>query len=207
MRTVRVRYRKTGIARFVSHLDLVRTFSRAIRRAGINVYYSEGFNPHIKMTFLPPLSLGYESVCEAFDVKVLDDMPGERIKELLCATLPEELGIIDVYEPRDELGAIAAAEYEVNIGTDASAAVPLLSRKGLVTEKKTKKGISEVDVSDYIMSASAEGNILRLVLPVSENSINPRLVVEVLNRYGSFGIGEFTVLRKCLFVASGEEFR
>lgn len=207
MRTVRVRYKKVGTARFVSHLDLVRTFSRALRRTDIKVYYSEGYNPHIKMTFLPPLSLGYESVCEAFDVKVLDETPDEIIKKLLSDTLPEELGIIDVYEPRDDIGDIAAALYEVNIGMDSNNAVEILSHKGLMTEKKTKRGITQVDVSEYIMSVSSEGNMLKLKLPVAENSINPRLVVEVLNKYGNMNIADFTVKRVLLFNGSGKEFR
>ena len=64
MRCVRVWFHKTGPIRYISHLDLMRTMTRAIRRSGIDLWYTEGFNPHPYMTFALPLSLGMQSVCE-----------------------------------------------------------------------------------------------------------------------------------------------
>ena len=63
----RVFYTKTGRAKYISHLDVTRCFQRALQRAGLSVWYTEGFNPHSYLTFTLPLSLGYESLCESMD--------------------------------------------------------------------------------------------------------------------------------------------
>ncbi|MBQ2454076.1 MAG: DUF2344 domain-containing protein, partial [Lachnospiraceae bacterium] len=69
---LRIRFTKHGTARFIGHLDIQRYFQKLNRRAGINVVYSEGFSPHQKMCFAMPLSVGYESDGEYFDMEVKD---------------------------------------------------------------------------------------------------------------------------------------
>ena len=72
MREVRLRFSKTGQAKYISHLDVNRVFSRALSRARINLWYTEGFNPHPYMSFSLPLSLGVESLCENVDIRIVD---------------------------------------------------------------------------------------------------------------------------------------
>ncbi len=206
MRNVRVRYEKTGDAKFVSHLDLVRAFSRAIRRAGFKVYYSEGFNPHIKIQFLPPLSLGYESLCEAFDIKVLDKTADDEIIERLCAVLPETLRITRAYEPQSSFSDIASVLYGISFEGDVDEAVRVLKGRELFIEKKTKRGQINVDIAATLLSVENSGGELRVVLPMCEGSINPRHVVEALNVYGNMKIEDFRCVRRELFDVDGKIF-
>ena len=71
MKEIRIRFKKTGRAKFISHLDLTRTMIRAVRRAGIPVWYTEGFNRHPYVTFAAPLSLGFEGLNECMDTRLV----------------------------------------------------------------------------------------------------------------------------------------
>lgn len=206
MRSVRVRYEKTGDAKFVSHLDLVRAFSRAIRRAGFKVYYSEGFNPHIKIQFLPPLSLGYESLCEAFDIKVTDDTSDKQIVDALCRVLPATLRVTNAYEPQNTFSDIASVLYGITFEGDIDKAVTLLKGEGLFIQKKTKRGQISVDVAATLLSAENVNGELYVTLPMCEGSLNPRHVIEALNTYGNMNIEDFGCVRRELFDKDGKVF-
>ena len=71
---IRIKFTKVGSLQFISHLDLNRTMTTVMIRAKIPIYYSEGFNPHPKMVFALPLSIGAESVCELLDIKIVEDI-------------------------------------------------------------------------------------------------------------------------------------
>ena len=71
---IRLEFYKKGRMKYISHLDLIRTMTGALGRSEIPVYYSEGFNPHPKMVFALPLSVGCESICEYLDIKLLEAM-------------------------------------------------------------------------------------------------------------------------------------
>ncbi|MBR3737453.1 MAG: TIGR03936 family radical SAM-associated protein, partial [Eubacterium sp.] len=73
MQEIRLRFSKTDTAKYISHLDINRAFQRAFSRAKINLWYTEGFNPHPYMSFSLPLSLGVESLCENVDIRIIDD--------------------------------------------------------------------------------------------------------------------------------------
>ncbi|HBT64885.1 MAG TPA: hypothetical protein DEB10_09535, partial [Ruminococcaceae bacterium] len=83
MKEVRIRFRKIGRAKYISHLDLTRTMTRALRRAGIPIWYTEGFNRHPYVTFASPLSLGFEGLCESMDIRLVQDMPMEELVAVL----------------------------------------------------------------------------------------------------------------------------
>ena len=88
MINVRVFYTKTGRARFISHLDMMRFMTRALKRSGLPVWYTEGFNRHIYTTFALPLSLGFESMCEFMDFRLLpDEFDMEEVATRLNACL------------------------------------------------------------------------------------------------------------------------
>ncbi|MBR6681766.1 MAG: TIGR03936 family radical SAM-associated protein, partial [Clostridia bacterium] len=71
---IRVKFEKTGKLQYISHLDLLRTMQTALRRAKVKMIYSEGFNPHMKITFALPLSIGTESLCEYMDIRTQPDV-------------------------------------------------------------------------------------------------------------------------------------
>ncbi|MCD6309366.1 MAG: DUF2344 domain-containing protein, partial [Candidatus Eremiobacteraeota bacterium] len=94
----RVQFSKSWELRFVSHLDLVRAFERAIRRAGIPAAYSQGYHPHMRLKFGPPLAVGLASSAEWVDVDLSSKMSPETFKEKLNASLPRGLKIQRVRE-------------------------------------------------------------------------------------------------------------
>ena len=79
MREVRLRFSKTGRLKYISHLDINRAMSRALKRAGIPLWYTEGFNPHPYMSFSLPLSLGVESLCESVDLRIIGEITNKEI--------------------------------------------------------------------------------------------------------------------------------
>ena len=90
MYDVRIFFSKTGRARYISHLDLNRCMQRALKRSGLPVVYTQGFNPHIRNTFALPLSLGYEGETETMDFRLEPELPLEEVARRLRESLPAE---------------------------------------------------------------------------------------------------------------------
>ena len=111
MREVRLRFSKTGRLKYISHLDINRAMSRALKRAGIPLWYTEGFNPHPYMSFSLPLSLGVESLCESVDLRITGEITNKEIKDRLNSVLPEDLKIIDVYDDFRDNSEIVYSDY------------------------------------------------------------------------------------------------
>jgi len=93
---IKVIFAKTGLLRFISHLDLMRLFQRALRRAGVPVFITKGFNPHPKISVMPALKLGHESDNLEVVFKLDSLMRPEEIKIRLQDKLPEEIKISEV---------------------------------------------------------------------------------------------------------------
>ena len=108
---VRLFYTKTASAKYISHLDVMRAFQRAFRRARIPVWYTEGFHPHLYLTFALPLSLGYESLCESVDFRVTEDMTMEELERRLREALPPGFGVMSVGKPEMQPSEIKTALY------------------------------------------------------------------------------------------------
>ena len=165
---IRLRFQKIGDLKFISHLDLMRTMRRAFHRAQIPLAYSCGFNPHPKMTFALPLSLGSESICEYMDITVTEELEYEQIKSRCNAVLPEELQITDVRKPVCGLDKIGFSDYEIRIK-------PLCTERGfenafadyikapVYIEKQSKSGVKTIDITERIHSASFIGDRRRNV--------------------------------------------
>ena len=192
-RTVRVKFRKVGNLQYISHLDLQRSFARILVRAGLPLWYTQGFNPHIKMVFGMPLPVGCESECEYLDIRLERDMSNEEIKARLNAELTAELAVSEVYVPTRKFTDVAFAAYDFTLHTagadeDMAARVrAVLQKSPLTVLKKSKSGEKEIDLSAYIRTADAryaDGNIeMRAVLAAGEgNYVSPEALVTVLRR-------------------------
>ena len=116
--TVRLKFQKVGSLQYISHLDLQRTFMRVIVRACLPVWYTKGFNPHAKLVFSTPLSVGAQSVCEYLDLRIDREMSCEEIKERLNRELTDELCITDAYIPTRDFSEIAWATYDIEMCTE-----------------------------------------------------------------------------------------
>lgn len=185
MKNVRVFFSKKGQLRFVSHLDMNRFFTRVLRKSGLPIWYTEGFNPHPYLTFALPLSLGFESEYEILDFRLLDDdFPLESIAEKLTAVLPPYIEIKRVAEPLMKSGKINAAGFDLCFENPciADEFFGFLNEGNVVISKKTKKGDIKVqEVSEKIISADKTENKVSLVLPAGNDNLNPSLLVASFN--------------------------
>ena len=166
MKSVRIWFEKSGLAVYISHLDMNRCMTRAVRRAGIPLWYTEGFNPHPYMTFLMPLPLGQEGKREPVDIRIEQYMPFEEIKNRLNSVMPEGVKIVDVLEPVNKANEIAAAEYEISTEflSDgeaegfAAGAQSIIDSGVLNAEKRSKRGIKTVNLCEMIRSFECRVN-------------------------------------------------
>ena len=188
MREIRLRFSKTGQAKYISHLDINRAFSRAFARSKINLWYTEGFNPHPYMSFSLPLSLGVESLCENVDIRILDDMTNGEVKERMNASLPMGLRIVDVYDDFMDASEIMYSDYVYKMEfTDNESALQklndILSGEHIMALKKGKKGkrriLKETDIKEFIVkyNTSLRGNQVVMnirLLAGPDKNLNPR---------------------------------
>ena len=181
---VRLWLSKQGRIKYVSHLDMFRLMQRAVRRAEIPLWYTEGFNPHPYISFLLALSLGTEGLREPVDIRIVDDMTPEEIKNRLNGAMPEGLKIEAVTTPVYKPAAIAFGSYRVYYGgVTESELFDVLTCGELTCEKSGKKGnkkiIKTVNVSEHIKSfeirAEDGKTVLDVVLPAgSVFNLNPQ---------------------------------
>jgi radical SAM-linked protein len=102
MPVYRIMYRKEGPARYISHLDLLRTVERSARRAGLPIAFTSGFNPRPKMTFAAPLSVGTAGEAEFADLELTEDLTAVAVFNSLAGTLPEGLSLTEVREINEQ---------------------------------------------------------------------------------------------------------
>ena len=154
---LRLRYSKTGRARYISHLDLMATMRRALRRAGVELKYSEGFNPHPYMSVALPLPVGSSSVCELMDIGVAADIQEDAIPGRINAVLPEGIKVLEAYAPERKFSGIAWVEIRGALccaaGTslgDAERMEGCFAAERIIIMKKTKRGENEIDIAPFI---------------------------------------------------------
>lgn len=216
MPNVRVFYSKTGPAKYISHLDITRCMQRSLKRAGIPVWYTQGFNPHMYMTFALPLSLGYESVCEAMDLRLTDEVDFETIKLRLNEALPRDLRVLSVALQQQKPQEIQFADYEITFDTGNSkmfleAFTKFLKQPEILVEKKTKKGLKEIDIKPDVQISLLECNMNCGVhacvrTAAGQRNINPTLLTDAfLAEYAESVV--VSVLRTALLNAEGNPFR
>lgn len=197
MRDVRLWIKKAGRAKYISHLDMNRCFTRAVRRARINLWYTEGFNPHPYLNFLTPLSLGQESDGEPLDIRILDGMENSEIMERMNSVLPEGISVADVTDCRDKTSDIAFSEYDIVLDFEdekkasdfADGAAKILESGNLFAEKIGKKGRQKVTkqidicahINSFSVSAKGEEVLINAILSTGNDNLNPTLLVSALN--------------------------
>ena len=218
-RPLRIRFRKTGDLQYISHLDLQRTFSRVLVRAGLPLWYTKGFNPHIKMVFGLPLSVGTESECEFLDIRIEREMSEQEIKERLNREVTAEMAIAAVYVPTRKFTDIAFAEYVYTIRVPGIAAAAgqveqLFAGGPLTVLKKSKSGERETDIRPLIrrVSVAAEGDalVITAVLSAGESGyLNPEYLLTVLRDKAGLLCGDpmtehYRILRRRVLLSDGE---
>lgn len=164
---VRVKFSKYGPVKFIGHLDVMRYFQKAIRRAGIDVAYSEGFSPHQKLSFASPLSVGHTSSGEYFDLELCSLNSTEELKNALQDAMVEGIDILDVQLLDDKEGnamaSVEAASYYVTIREDVKLPdhfmenlLAFYAQENIPVVKETKRGHREINLKESIYDLSVE---------------------------------------------------
>ena len=216
LKNVRIRFEKKDSARYISHLDMTRCVSRALKLSGLPVWYTEGFNPRIYMTYAMPLSLGMEGERECMDIRLLEDVPFSEVVERLNARLPKDIHILSAADPVFDFKQIALAQYEMRLSAEDPGALlqkltALLQRETLPVMKHGKKGDKEIDIKQDFLSSrftqTEDGVNVEISLPCSVlGSVNPGLLLDALQVFE--GVRPYAlIVRKGLLLADGTEFQ
>lgn len=213
---IRAEFYKVGSLQYISHLDLVRTMTRNITRAGIPAWYSQGFNPRLKITFSLPLSIGTQSECEFFDIKLTEDMPLDEVKNRINAALTEEMQIVDVYQSERKFSDIMWAEYEIKmtspkLSADTAVAMRELYTNPLIIMKRSKSGDKEADIAPFIdlrecLFADGSITVRALLSADSANYLNPEYIVKSASEKLGVTLDDpfseyYTIVRKAVYLS------
>lgn len=214
----RLTYGKTGRARYISHLDLMRTMQRAFKRAGIPIWYTQGFNPHAYLNFPLALSLGTDSKIEILDVALIEKLEFNEIVEKLNACMPEGLYIYKAAKPVNKHTAISFAEYEIKFNTNIDIFETkqrfehFVSRDKIeIAKRSKKKGINLVDIKPHINLVSVcEKNdmiVVDIILPAGcEFNLNTSAVMNAFSDAENLEIKNIYTTRTKIMCKNGEDF-
>lgn len=215
MTTVRIFFEKCGESAYISLLDLQRVFHRLLKISNLPVWYTQGFNPHIYLSFSCPLSLGQESLCESCEVKTEQEtIDGTVWQEALQPLMPRGITITKVAPAVHKVGEIAAAAYRITMPSenapvlDAYNAAPTAE-----VTKKTKRGHKTLDLKEYLPQIvyTQEGEWLHYTIQLPCGSgealnLNPALLMEHLHAMGGAPAWQCQVLRTHLYTQEGKDF-
>ncbi|MBQ1451453.1 MAG: DUF2344 domain-containing protein [Clostridia bacterium] len=194
MQNARIFFEKRGDAKYISHLDLMRCFSRAISRAEIPLWYTEGFNPRPYMNFAMPLSLGMEGLSEILDIRLNEEMSFDEVKSRLEKVMPPNIRIIDVKEPVKKAQLVAFSRYKIEIKQEQmpqeafnNAVFEKLSDENLTISKVGKQGkqkvVKEITLTGHIKDVkiwSDDDKTTTVLLTLPSNptfGINPNILI------------------------------
>lgn len=221
MRCVRIWFDKTGEVKYISHLDLMRCFTRAIRRAKIPLWFTEGFNPRPYMQFALPLSLGMQSVCESVDIRIEGEITNAEIEKKLSAVMPVGLEIKSVTEPQTDPKYITFGEFDIifsgslNPEELKSLIDESLMQSEFTVEKMGKKGrhkeLKQINLIEHLKSAETKitGNdvICTVILHAGgSTNVNPSLFSDKIALMSGQDL-TIDIIRKKLLLENMEEFR
>lgn len=206
-----LRYTKLGDAKYISHLDFMRTIQRAMRRARLPLEYSKGFNPHPILSFALPLAVGISGEGELMQAEFSEDMSGEELANRLNSALPPQIQIVfaEKIEGSNNFLDIGRAIYEIvpeNMPAQSDIDA-FLARPDILVDKKTKKGVTSTDIKPDIFDITLlDDKILMTLSAGAAKNLNPMLVVLALNTYiESFNTGFCTYHRTKILDNAGNE--
>ncbi len=219
---IRIRFEKTGSLMYISHLDMARTMQRIMLRAGIDIWYSEGFNPQPKVVFAVPLPVGVESRCELVDIKINSYMSCEEIGERLSKSFPGEMKVLSVYVPDTKFKNIEFIDYDIVISSPAvcentAEELKELFSKNLYITKRSKGTEKDINIIEYIKSIEislVDGKIRigAILHSGSEKNLNPELLIEAIRSNTSLLNGSpleeyYSIMRKRMLCCDLTEFK
>lgn len=199
--------------RHLGHLDLMRTMQRALRRSGLPIAFSQGFNPHVLVAFASPLSVGIWGKREAMEATLTETMTPEAFLERLRPSLPEDIKAIAA-RPLAEghpalMAQVAAAAYTATLEGPqgralAEAIPPFLARETIDVMRKTKKGMKPSDIRPmiYHLVSRGEGETISIDMVLAlreEATCKPALLLEALCAQAGIESPSVMLVRTSLF--------
>ena len=220
---LRIKFKKVGNLKYVSHLDLVRTMHKIIVRSKLPLWYTEGFNPKPKMVFAAPLSIGTESLVEFMDLRLIERIDPALAISALNANMTDELVVLDAYYPETKLTDLKWLSYVITLNTvgaspELAERVNEALRADAMPVAKKQKPEDAVDIKPLIRFASAvydAGNILiDCTLSADASSfLNPEYLVKYLRAAcgvlssGNLMAESYEILRHSAYAADMSEYR
>ena len=210
---LRIKFKKFGPVKFIGHLDVMRFFQKALRRADIDVAYSGGFSPHQIMSFASPLGVGLESNGEYFDVEILSPISSREFMDRVNAVSVPWIQITDVRLLPDKAGnamaSVAAADYTIRFRDGRELCVDwqqkfedFMVQEHIKIIKATKRGTAEIDLKPAIYNYKViDDSIYLLVNASSEGNIKPTLVIDAFSAF----LGE-TLQENALLITREETY-
>ena len=219
---LRIKFSKHGVLKFIGHLDVMRYFQKAIRRAGIDICYSTGFSPHQIMSFAAPLGVGLESNGEYMDIEVNSITSTDDVKNALNNQMADGIEVLEVVLLPDNAGnamaSVAAASYTIRFREEykpeflnaSSVNRFYKEQEEIVVTKKTKKSESTFDIKPFIyeMDYDTENAMISLTVDASSSgNIKPSLVMKALYDMNNAELDEFGLLitREETYMNVGDE--
>ncbi len=187
---MQVVFRMGDRLRHVGHLDLMRAMQRALRRSGLPVKYSQGFNPHIVLSFAAPLSVGIAGEREVMEVPLEQPVSTDTFMQQLNAALPEELAVIAVRQVDDlhpaPMAALFAAEYRIvpleNAEELKAAAAEFMAMDSLMATHRTKSGEKQIDLRPLVFNLLVKPEGIHAVLSLNQaGTCKPDLLITALS--------------------------
>ena len=200
---IRIKFRKYGVMRFIGHLDIMRYFQKAMRRANIDIAYSEGFSPHQIMSFAAPLGVGITSDGEYLDIEVHYTKSTDESRDALNAAMVDGIEITEYVVLRQDakkaMTSVAAADYIVYFKNQVDFTQEELGKKihqyyeereTIEVTKQTKKSERVIDIKPLIYvfhpcdlkELGWQGFFLQLSTGSTDN-IKPELVLQDFYQY------------------------
>ncbi len=192
----RLLFEKTGKAIYISHLDTMAMFPRVFLRAGLHIKFTQGMSPHAYVSVALPLSVGMSSRCEILDFTLEEEQVAlESLPELLNPYFPAGIRVLSAYDSDRKIKELRYLQCNVRLEYDNGAGDEvrerlnaLFQRKELPVEKRSKKGITEVDIKSMIstmgVSRISEQELeLQGVIAAQNPALNPQLLLQAIARY------------------------
>jgi radical SAM-linked protein len=214
-------YAKEGPARYISHLDLLRTFERSVRRAGLPIAFTSGFNPHPKIAFAAPLAVGTAGEAEFADLELTGNIPALSIRKNLSETLPEGLRLIEVRQIEDDSPALMSVVERATYRCEARLNSPLskdsldraieafLKQSEILVQRKNKTGekrVYNIRPGIFDMSGSVDNDIIIIEAELKTGSRDNIRLEEVVEAFLADRIlplkGKFVLYRTGLYTSA-----
>lgn len=201
---IRMKFKKHGCMKFIGHLDIMRYFQKAIRRADIDIAYSEGFSPHMIMSFAAPLGVGLTSEGEYVDLQVHSCESSKAAVDALNSVMAEGMEVVSFKllpeTVKNAMASVAAADYFVNFRKGYAPKnweekfEAFLQKEEMLIVKKTKRSEAEVDLKPMLYECEIrDGGIFMQVACGSASNLKPELVMEAFAKDAGLELAPFAL--------------